>query len=300
MIEISSIICKIPQMAPRRKQDGIVDGLHDLFMHVPAWMCLPVAALAYLAVKLGLPMLEGNNIFLKALAQNSEIFACMAGLVVLATGFTAALKKWERRQIFNRQTDINSIRDLSWSNFELLIGEAYRRQGYQVTETGGGGADGGIDLILQRNGERVLVQCKQWKVFKVGVKPIRELYGVQMAERAHRAIFVTSGVYTQEAKAFAAGKPLELIDGERLCKMIAPVRNQPPQETVKTNATISPFPTPTTTPTCPVCRSPMVLRTAKRGDNAGSQFWGCSTFATTKCKGIRQVEMNGGDSQNGP
>jgi restriction system protein len=227
-----------------------------------------------------------GNIFLKALAQNSEIFARMAGLVVLVTGFTASLKKWERRHIFNRQTGINTIRDLGWRDFELLIGEAYRRQGYQVTETGGGGADGGIDLVLHGRGEHVLVQCKQWKVFKVGVKPIRELYGVLTAERADRAIFVTSGVYTQEARNFAAGKPLELIDGERLCKMIAPVRNQ---QTIKVDA--SP-PAPMNPPACPICRSPMVLRTAKRGENAGSQFWGCSTFATTKCKGTRQLGMN--------
>lgn len=30
--------------------------------------------------------------------------------------------------------------------------------------------------------------------------------------------------------------------------------------------------------TCARCGSPMVLRTAKQGPNAGRQFWGCSTF----------------------
>ncbi|WP_211825120.1 NERD domain-containing protein [Kistimonas asteriae] len=33
---------------------------------------------------------------------------------------------------------------------------------------------------------------------------------------------------------------------------------------------------------CPKCGSNMVLRTAKKGTNAGSQFWGCSQFP--KCK----------------
>lgn len=36
-------------------------------------------------------------------------------------------------------------------------------------------------------------------------------------------------------------------------------------------------------PSCPVCSSKMILRTAKRGSNAGSQFWGCSRFP--KCRG---------------
>jgi len=35
-------------------------------------------------------------------------------------------------------------------------------------------------------------------------------------------------------------------------------------------------------PSCPKCDAPMVLRTAKKGTNAGKQFWGCSMFP--KCR----------------
>jgi len=37
-------------------------------------------------------------------------------------------------------------------------------------------------------------------------------------------------------------------------------------------------------PLCPKCGSPMVLRTAKRGSNAGQQFWGCCGYPS--CRGI--------------
>ena len=40
-------------------------------------------------------------------------------------------------------------------------------------------------------------------------------------------------------------------------------------------------------PLCPKCDSPMVLRTAKRGPNAGTQFWGCPNYP--RCHGIRQT-----------
>jgi len=36
---------------------------------------------------------------------------------------------------------------------------------------------------------------------------------------------------------------------------------------------------------CPKCGSRMVLRTAKRGANAGGKFWGCSSFP--KCRHIQ-------------
>lgn len=43
-----------------------------------------------------------------------------------------------------------------------------------------------------------------------------------------------------------------------------------------------------TSPQCPKCGSEMVLRTAKRGDNQGGKFWGCSKYPD--CRGILNVE----------
>lgn len=37
-------------------------------------------------------------------------------------------------------------------------------------------------------------------------------------------------------------------------------------------------------PRCPKCGSEMVLRTAKRGDNQGGKFWGCSKYP--ECRGV--------------
>ena len=39
-------------------------------------------------------------------------------------------------------------------------------------------------------------------------------------------------------------------------------------------------------PDCPKCGRPMVRRTARRGANVGSEFWGCSEFP--RCRGIVQ------------
>lgn len=42
-----------------------------------------------------------------------------------------------------------------------------------------------------------------------------------------------------------------------------------------------------TVPCCPKCGSPLVLRTAKKGNNAGNQFYGCSNFP--KCRYIQNL-----------
>ena len=41
-------------------------------------------------------------------------------------------------------------------------------------------------------------------------------------------------------------------------------------------------------PACPVCSSPMVMRSAKKGSTAGNAFWGCSNYP--RCKGTRAAD----------
>ncbi len=268
-------------MARRRKKDDSFDDLCGFFFRVPAWICVPLALVAFGMIQ-AVALVVSASPMLKPLAPLVEIFAVIVPFGILIAGLRAAINKARRRQLYDTQVNIESVRALSWREFEMLVGEAYRRQGYAVTETGGGGADGGIDLVLCRSKERTLVQCKQWRVYKVGVGPVRELFGVLMAEGADRAIFVTSGVYTQEARNFASGKPVILIDGEQLCQLIAPaytVRNGQPAQGIGVE-------TETENPgTCPLCGSPMLLRTAKRGHASGSRFWECSAYP--KCKGTR-------------
>ena len=50
------------------------------------------------------------------------------------------------------------------------------------------------------------------------------------------------------------------------------------------NASPTPQVTSTSSPVCPRCGSPMVLRTASKGANAGNRFWGCSNYPN--CRGI--------------
>lgn len=87
----------------------------------------------------------------------------------------------------------DALNGLGWRPFEQLVGEAFRRRGFRVQETGGGGPDGGVDLVLRRGGETHLVQCKQWRAFRVGVDVVRELYGVMAARGAASGFVVTSG-----------------------------------------------------------------------------------------------------------
>lgn len=172
---------------------------------------------------------------------------------------------------------------LDWREFELFVGQVYQRAGYQVEQRGGRNPDGGVDLVLCCAQGRLLVQCKHWKAYQVGVRQVRELYGVLTAEGAAGALLVTGGRFTREAQAFAAGKPLMLVDGPAFIAQANQAQGGQGISLVDEVREAS----KAFAPECPVCCRPMLRRTARSGANAGSQFWGCPAFP--RCRGTRQV-----------
>jgi len=54
----------------------------------------------------------------------------------------------------------------------------------------------------------------------------------------------------------------------------------------------------TSAKTCAKCGSPMVLRSAKKGANTGSKFWGCSTFP--KCRHTEPLEQASAPAYSDP
>lgn len=213
-------------------------------------------------------------------------------LLLLGVGILGVLFQMVRRRLlFGSARDLDAIRRMTWREFELLISEFYRRQGCRVIDRGGAQADGGVDLVVQSGGGKMLVQCKWRKTARVGVVPLRELYGVMMHEKADSAALVTTGTFTQQARDFVAGKPIQLIPGKELIVMIQSVKGEevpamPQGVAGERVATESPaaFSAASETPACPVCGSAMVLRTAKRGQNAGNVFYGCRRYPG--CRGI--------------
>jgi restriction system protein len=174
-----------------------------------------------------------------------------------------------------------AITSMSWRDFERLVGEVFRRQGFTVTGFGGQGPDGGVDLGLTKNGQRYLVQCKHWRKRQVGVTVVRELNGVVSAQNAHGGFLVTGGEFTQEARHFANACGIKLIDGPALEKLIGEV---PGGNSAADSGVAMAVPS---APLCPRCGLSMVERKAKQGKFVGKHFWGCQQYP--KCSGIVRI-----------
>ena len=291
----------------RRKNTSVFEALFELAAMLPWWVGTILAVIAYgILHRYAIAEVPTNvapgQIGQMVVGQMTKTLAIYGQYIVpllLLAGTTASYFGRRKRQgLVNRVTEDhsgNELRNMNWRDFELIVGEAFQMRGFSVTETGGGGADGGVDLKLQRGHEVFLVQCKQWRAYKVSVNVVRELFGVMAAEGATGGFVVTSGVFTNDAKAFAKGRNIELIEGSALAAMIENARSARKAGFSAGKSAEIPnagMPAPgaanANTPTCPRCGAEMVKRTAKQGANAGRLFWGCSTFP--KCRGIRAAD----------
>ena len=257
-----------------RKNESILNQLAVF----PWWITLIIAAITYLILRFVLPVISFDNQFIFAFSQGVSRIANLILIPLISVAVFSFFNQLRKGKMLENQTGLDSIKNLSWTQFEEFVGEVFRRQGYLVLENPSVGADGGIDLRLRKKGQMAIVQCKHWKSKSVGVKIVRELYGVMTAAKANSGILATFGNFTQQAKNFAKGKPIHLIAGNQLVTLTSKVQKS---AIASAHAEFE--------MSCPKCGCEMVLRTAKKGKYAGQKFWGCSRFPG--CKSILKYEV---------
>lgn len=265
----------------RRRRSG---SLLELVVLCPWWVGLALAVVVYLVVGLAVGSLpEVFEPLGKSLRVVGNVFA---GLFVLA-GVCSLIRSVGIRRDLEKQGGLESLAAMPWKAFEDFVGEVYRRQGYSVEERLGGGADGGVDLVLRREGERTLVQCKRWTGRAVGAPVVRELYGVMVSEGADAAVLVTTSRFTKEVRDFVRGKPVMLVDGRELAGLVRQVQRSGRVASVVGENASSRGGADDRKPeerNCPQCGAAMVRRVARKGARAGREFWGCSTFP--RCRAV--------------
>lgn len=240
---------------------------------------------SYIGTEFWLPATRFNSplgefLRLAFIEDKAYLLIGLGGLTLVSLARTL-FEQWRKGRLLRRATSLDALRALSWKEFEELLGEAYRRKGYTVTENQNAGPDGGIDLRLRQKGHDTLVQCKHWHSTHVSVRTVRELYGILLHEHAAQAILVCSGSFTKDALLFAQDKPLQLIDGDALLTLLGSLAPADPAPAVVKNPSVAP------SPACPLCNSPMNKRLAKHGPSSGHSFYGCTRYPI--CRGTRPM-----------
>lgn len=190
----------------------------------------------------------------------------IGALIGLSLVLVARERARYRAAAIDHTGDIAALRKKPWGEFEVLVGQVFRNQGYVVKERGGFKRDYGVDLIAERGKERVLIQCKRWTKWNVGEGPVKELYADTKAQEFTAGWLVTCGRFSENAKSWASGKEIRLIDGEALMQLL-PSRPlvESPAAAVRTPVTVA-------APSCPNCGAPLHRMTNSYDE---SKFWSC-------------------------
>ena len=159
-----------------------------------------------------------------------------------------------RSKLDTRKWTPELLKQLEWRRFEELCAAYFEMTGFDSAS--------------------IVVQCKPWNAYRVGIKPVRELHGAMASAKLGQGMLVTSSRFTQEAVAFAGKENIQLIDGAELLGRFAALLPEQSLALLKL-ATQGDF----LTPTCPACSIKMISR---KSTKEGRKFWGCPNYP--RCK----------------
>ena len=149
------------------------------------------------------------------------------GLLLIGSVVVALLVAWHLRRGPTTPTArelslrFEAVRSMSGAQFEVFTADVFRAMGHQAVVLGGAG-DQGVDVIVNRRGERVAVQCKNHKR-PVGNRPVQEVYAGAKHHRCVEACVVAPAGYTGGAFALASSTGVSLYDADTVRQWIRKV-----------------------------------------------------------------------------
>jgi len=222
-----------------------------------------------------LPNFTGDIIIsiLKAFLQFWWLWLIVIGLGILKIFIEIWLPKIIKKQINKNRfrkgekwrTDndlIRWLRGMKPDEFEEYIANLFTRLGYKAEKVGGS-HDGGIDVVIKKDGETGYIQCKKFITKEVPVGAVRDFYGAFVSHLASsKGYFISTNKFTLEAIKFAEDKPIELVDQFKLIKYIKMAGEDEEKK-------------------CPKCGGLLLKKSGKYGE-----FYGCANYP--KCDFIKK------------
>lgn len=172
-----------------------------------------VAGLAAMGLALG-------GYYLTKTLQGAIIGAVVGVAVVVALMIVIGQKRAERL----KKSGIAEIDKMEGVQFEKYLGHLFRSQGYNAEVTQAAG-DYGADLVLSKDGKRIVVQAKRYSK-NVGLKAVQEVRGAVSHYGASAAWVVTNRDYTEQAYKLAKSNNVRLIGREELIEMLLQMREK--------------------------------------------------------------------------
>jgi restriction system protein len=148
----------------------------------------------------------------------------LGGSFLIGIVVAALLVVWYLRSRPTTQTArelsqrFEAVRSMSGAQFEAFIADLFRAMGHQAVVLGGAG-DQGVDVIVNRQGVRVAVQCKNHRK-PVNNKAVQEVYAGARHHGCEEACVVAPAGYTRGAIDLARSTEVSLFDADSIHRWI--------------------------------------------------------------------------------
>lgn len=212
----------------------------------------------------------------------------LLGVVLIVFVITRAIKA---RKIAQAMVT-NEYDKMSGEDFEEFCANILRGNGFTNVEVTKASGDHGIDILATKDGLRYAIQCKRYSK-SVGNKAVQEAYSGKDIYKADVAVVMSNINFTAQAIEDAKKLRVELWDRNKIYSLQKSGGVEVEKYTSQSLENIKELKDRLKNPredqpsekeklVCPKCGGKLVLRTAKKGSNAGSQFYGCSNYPNCK------------------
>lgn len=128
----------------------------------------------------------------------------------------------ERKLLLKRKGTLTELKKMPPLDFEYFVCDLFIQMGYDAHVTKATG-DGGKDIIVRKDCYCAVVECKRYDKTKVTRPQIQQFHSAVMDCNAEIGYFVSTGGFTSQARSYALNKPVNLISGFQLVKLIEKV-----------------------------------------------------------------------------
>lgn len=177
------------------------------------------------------------------------------------------------------KSGIHDIDRMDGYQFEMYLKALLMELGYksEVTKKSN---DFGADLVMNKNGSRVVIQAKRYGIKnRVSISAVQQVYSSMPMYKASESWVMTNSMFTKSAVTLAKACNVKLYDREQLMNFIHQVN--PDVSAREIASTVEPK-----SRKCSECSGELVRRHSKEGN----AFMGCTNYPT--CSHTESIAKN--------
>ena len=197
-------------------------NLFDFLAQIPWWVSISLSLFFYVLLKFVVPYFDAQAILVNEVHVSlGPVFAPVVALALLSPVTFSLLRSSRKKKLHDLKNELQAIQELSWHDLKTQVSEAFRSRGYIIMESSAFTADPSIDLVMRKSANLYLVQCRYWLNRKLGIREVKNLYSLMHDKHASSVFLLTTGIFSNEARHYAAGRPINLVDGIELVELLA-------------------------------------------------------------------------------